>query len=163
MKTRKIELPSDVVAKLEQRGVSVTPDFLDRLDNLLRKPRLPRNPKTRLTRALELREPALKIFQKHAKWIDAGGVRIQEASHAGFQIEYKTPFHKYFRPSDLVIARAAAAGFRYDRLPYGLYIYGPHGSKPCCCVMAFEWDDTGRTRLITFRSGEWEQQLRDAA
>jgi hypothetical protein len=108
--------------------------------------------RTRLVRALELREPALNIIRKHGKWADYGETRLLEALHAGFRIAYRTPFNKYDVPAAFKV-KLAILGLKPPQfLPYGLEIWA---KERCMCL---EWDDEGKTEMW-FRSGPWEAEL----
>lgn len=120
--------------------------------------------RTRLVRALELREPAIKIVRRFGKWEqpDKNGPRLFNCNHDGFYISYRTPFNPNPVSPGMLLATGASFGMRPPVvLPYELQVCaGLRRGKRILWAMQLEWDDdSGQTKLRQFSSGDWEERL----
>jgi hypothetical protein len=120
--------------------------------------------RTRLVRALELREPAINVVKRFGKWErpDKSGPRLFNCNYEGFYISYRTPFNTEPPITPRVIPRIAAHRVRRPIvLPYGLEICaGIYRNNRHLWAMKLEWDQDGLTNLRQFTSGDWEDRLR---
>jgi hypothetical protein len=122
---------------------------------------------TRQERALQLRDAALQIVQRHGTLQPVSGLSARVLLYRGadLMIIYRTPFQQ--PPPPGANAReieqygahtAAALHQRAPRsLPYGLDIFC--GRK----VLNIEWVEDGAVALVAFNRGDWEDRLLAAA
>jgi hypothetical protein len=68
-------------------------------------------------------------------------------------ITYRTPFQPLPPLSQFMRYQIALYGGK-ENLPYGLDIWFAHKK-----VLNVEWNDEGLIRIISYRPGEWEDQL----
>jgi hypothetical protein len=120
--------------------------------------------RTRLVRALELREPAINIVKRFGKWErpDKNGPRLFNCNYEDFYISYRTPFNTEPPITPSMIPKAAAHRVRRPIvLPYGLEICaGIYRNNRNLWAMKLEWGQDGLTNLRQFTSGDWEDRLR---
>jgi len=97
---------------------------------------------------------AIKLVRKSGGWKDAGSAKVLWLEQGLIQIAYRTPFQR--APAETETNRYVRAVFGGKRnLPHGLDVW--HNRKK---VMNVEWDDDGNRDLISFRSGSWEDDIR---
>ena len=102
---------------------------------------------TRKDRAIAIRDAVLPWLQQHGDAVTVGGARFVAADLDKFKIMHRTPFGG----RDQLAARSYAEALYLQQhgspnLPYGLEILSAGGK-----VMNIEWDDNGRTDLVSFR------------
>jgi hypothetical protein len=113
--------------------------------------------RTKLARALVLRDAALTVLKHVGVWegtSGAGNMKLLSADLGSLQISYRTPFQRLPQPGDLLKYRAAQLGLTVlKNLPYGLDVWAPNK------VLNIEWDDKGNFVLVSLRRGAWETEL----
>jgi len=98
---------------------------------------------SRVSRALELRDDALNILWRHGARVDFGPLKLLQADLNGLSIAHRTPF-----------LQPLLTGRNNWALPFGLDIWTRKRK-----VMNLEWGLPWEVQLVSFRSGEWEEQL----
>jgi hypothetical protein len=111
-----------------------------------------RTHRTRLVRALEVRDHALQIINKQG---NPPLVKLTDTNVGTISINYRGPSQKLPVVSAQLVAAAAFHGITdSNNLPYGLDIWTAQGK-----VMNLEWNESNETQLVSFKSGEWEAEL----
>jgi hypothetical protein len=104
--------------------------------------------RSRLTRALAIRDAALRGIQKHGTIISTSRLgKYHSWSVGDFELSYRTSLQKHenARRNDIIIPP--------DRiLPHGLDIWDPRRK-----VLNIEWLESYRCEVANFRSGPWEE------
>jgi hypothetical protein len=123
---------------------------------------------TRIETAFQLRDHALAIVRRHGSYQSAGDAKFLMWRGEALSIMHRTPFQKWQAGDAAVRALAAKHEASLDDakyaaathglelpevLPYGLDVW--HGKK----VLSLEWADDGRARVISFKRGDWEEEL----
>jgi hypothetical protein len=123
---------------------------------------------TRTETALQLRDYALSIARDHGSYELVGDAKYLMWRGDTFTILHRTPFQHRTEPDEAAKKLAAKIGASVDEakyaatlhgvklpeaLPYGLDVW--HGKK----VFSLEWSDDGRSRVISFKRGPWEEEL----
>ncbi|MFY9836772.1 MAG: hypothetical protein WAK55_09930, partial [Xanthobacteraceae bacterium] len=107
---------------------------------------------------IQLRNLALRLVKARGIWERSHGgphlLMFREGAN-GLVIGYRTPFQRVPPPSALakyVAALNCKASF--GNLPYGLDVWRKYK------VLNIEWSDDGCVDLVSYRSGQWERELK---
>jgi len=111
----------------------------------------------KLKKAIEVKRHALSLVNEYGKFEDMPNA----SPHLNWRgdkldILLRTPFQKTPEPPPLYHAHV---GRLPNNLPYGLDIWVSGGSK----VFNIEWSDDGSVKLVSFKRGDWENELFEIA
>ena len=112
---------------------------------------------TKLARIKSIRAAALRAVEEIGSWhqVRMGNrdLAMRGAEIGDVSISYRTPFQPLPPLSQLMRYQKKKFGGK-ENLPYGLDIWFAHKK-----VLNVEWNDEGLIRIISYRPGEWEDQL----
>ena len=106
--------------------------------------------------AVLLRDISIVLVQKYGIFEKSNIGNMLTWSSDKFIISYRTPFNKIPPVPDEVSYQAAILGESALNLPYGINVW----TKPKGKVLNLEWNDEGKIFFISFKRGEWEQDLK---
>jgi hypothetical protein len=105
------------------------------------------------SRAVTLRELALKAMRERGTWEKADPINLMMLRHGEITIGHRTPFQRQPEPNQKTKYYLALLGGP-EPLPFGLDVW--HGRKK---VLGIEWDMDGRVVVMSFTPGDWEAEL----
>jgi hypothetical protein len=115
---------------------------------------------TRNERAIQLRDLALPIVQARGKMVPTKiGSSVLAYNDKKFEMIYRTPFPKLPHGPEFLKYLAALQRRTIANLPYGLDIWRTGIGK----VLNIEWSDDGSVDVVSYRTGEWEFELKNLA
>ena len=110
---------------------------------------------SRLDMAISIRDAALKKLKNDGQFEDYGFGPLLVWRGDEVEMSHHTPYWNLSTPSDDASRKCYVAGMDLRLyLFYGLDIWGTQGK-----VLNIEWDHKDRVDLVSFRRGEWEQQV----
>ena len=114
-----------------------------------------RRTSTRLSDALAIKAASLNILKAKGSR-QPSKVDGSTWKGDGLTIAIRTPFQRLPETDGRFIRQAALFGLRYTpNLPYGLDIWETGRGK----VLNIEWTHDGRSELVGFKRGGWEQKV----
>jgi hypothetical protein len=112
---------------------------------------------TKLSRVKEVRDHALRLLKAHGEWKGSGDQKHLGAKIGNVSLSYRTPFQPLPEISEqLRYMQALLKG--KDNLPYGMDVWSNRKK-----VLNLEWADDGEVDVISYKPGEWESALNQAA
>jgi hypothetical protein len=104
-------------------------------------------------RALELRQQAIAVVQKHGSWEPVGTMRWLSAKLGNLDISYRTPFQPVPRVPEAMRVYRARDG-RCADFGYGIDVWWQHKK-----VLGIVWNDPKPIEIFNFHRGEWEHEM----
>ena len=112
---------------------------------------------TKLARVMEIRANVLRALPELGEWRGDGKDRHLGARLGPISVAYRTPFQPLPKAPDGLRYMRALVGGR-DNLPYGLDVWTIEKK-----VLNLEWDDADNVEIISYKPGDWENDLAIAA
>ncbi len=111
----------------------------------------------RQAKAVRVRDRALVLVRESGSWEQCGDMKLIAANRGALKVLYRTPFQELPRPSDSHLYFLAVYGGKTN-LPYGLDVWD---FRPLTRgkVLNIEWSDEGEIQLISYKPGDWEDEL----
>ena len=109
----------------------------------------------RLDMAISIRDAALEKVKKEGQFEDTNVGLLLIWKGDELEISHHTPFQKVPPPSEDVLRQCYAADVDpTNNLPYGLDVWDTKGK-----VLNIEWHNNNHVELVSFKRGEWEEQV----